>query len=334
MVCGRFVRFFAPAPLAAALALAAVAVSGRAGADTTHIVQRGHTLEAIAHRYHVSVKAIIEANQLLDPRNLRPGQSLVIPGVAPGRSTPTRDAKADGRDRVGEAAAGARAPTASFERGPLRRGRSERDSVHAVRMGQDYRIRVKDGHGHVPANALKTFEQLMRQGNAIHPVDSRLLALLGIVSNHFEGRPLEVVSGYRAYTTAQYTPHSNHNFGRAIDFRVRGVPNEELRDFCRTLRNTGCGYYPNSTFVHLDVRDTSAYWVDWSHAGDPPQYDKPGIAADEGASDVPDETSTAYDVLPELPPAPASSPESSASLPAAVPRSSGAAPAPADEGSE
>ena len=114
---------------------------------------------------------------------------------------------------------------------------------------------MKDRHGKVPAAALKAFERLMRQGGATHPPDPRLVALIGVVSNHF-GKPLEVVSGFRAYTPTQYTPNSRHNVGRALDFRVQGVRNEELRDFCRTLRNAGCGYYPNSTFVHLDVRDT------------------------------------------------------------------------------
>ena len=97
------------------------------------------------------------------------------------------------------------------------------------------------------------------------------------------------MSGYRAYSPTQYTPHSNHNYGKALDFRVRGVKNETLRDFCRTLRAAGCGYYPNSSFVHLDVRDAKAYWVDSSRPGEPPKYDKAGVEADEGASDVPAE---------------------------------------------
>jgi uncharacterized protein YcbK (DUF882 family) len=158
-----------------------------------------------------------------------------------------------------------------------------------MRLGEEFRVRVKDPRGHIPPSALKAFERMMRQGNATHPVDPRLVALVSIVSSHFGGKPLEVVSGYRAYTPTQYTPHSNHNLGKALDFRIRGVTNEALRDFCRTLRSAGCGYYPNSTFVHLDVRDTKAYWVDWSHPGEPPKYDKPGVAADEGTSDVPDE---------------------------------------------
>jgi uncharacterized protein YcbK (DUF882 family) len=278
-----------------------------AWADVTHVVQRGHTIEAIAHRYRVTVKAILDANHLKDAKHLKPGQVLVIPGVdgkghgPGGRERDKRDTvertersehKGDRSERLDHGHVPAHPATASVaarEPPPEPRGRGDADTVYAGRLGEEFRIRVKDGHGHIPPSALKAFERMMRQGNATHTVDPRLVALVGIVSSHFGGKPLEIVSGYRAYTPTQYTAHSNHNLGRALDFRVRGVSNETVRDFCRTLRSAGCGYYPNSTFVHLDVRDTKAYWVDWSHPGEPPKYDRPGVAADEGASDVPDE---------------------------------------------
>ena len=187
---------------------------------------------------------------------------------------------------------GGRTMTAELEPPPEPRARAESESIRAVRLGEDFHIRVRDARGHVPSSALKAFERLMRQGNATHPIDPRLVALLAIVSDHFGSRTIEVVSGFRAYTPTQYTPHSNHNYGKAIDFRVRGVSNEALRDFCRTLRSTGCGYYPNSSFVHLDVRDTKAYWVDWSRPGEPPRYDRAGVPADEGTSDVPEENAS------------------------------------------
>ena len=76
--------------------------------------------------------------------------------------------------------------------------------------------------------------------------------------------------------------------GKAIDFRVSGVPNEAVRDFCRTLKNTGCGYYPHSVFVHMDVRDASAFWIDYSKPGEAPRYNAPNVDADEGTSDVHD----------------------------------------------
>jgi uncharacterized protein YcbK (DUF882 family) len=166
--------------------------------------------------------------------------------------------------------------------------RAPKDSIHAVRLGEQFRIRAKDAHGGLPPVAMKSFERLMRQGEATHPPDPRLVALIRAVSNHFEGRTIEVVSGYRAYTPTQYTPHSNHNVGKALDFRVEGVKNEELWAFCRTLKKVGCGYYPKSTFVHLDVRSANASWIDRSRPGEPPMYDHPGVGADEGTSDVPE----------------------------------------------
>ncbi|MGH8455138.1 MAG: LysM peptidoglycan-binding domain-containing protein [Nevskiales bacterium] len=45
----------------------------------SHRVTQGQTLEVIARRYHTTVKAIMAANNLKDPRRLRAGQVLVIP---------------------------------------------------------------------------------------------------------------------------------------------------------------------------------------------------------------------------------------------------------------
>jgi uncharacterized protein YcbK (DUF882 family) len=262
--------------------------SRAARADVTHIVQRGHTIEAIAHRYRVTAKAIIDANRLADPKHLKLGQTLIIPGVEGAKK---KSAQQESRDkREGGSGVGAsRVSTAEVDRVLEPRGHAETEIIHAVRLGEDFHIRVKDSRGHVAPNALRAFERLMRQGNATHSVDPRLVALVGIVSNHFGGKTIEVVSGYRAYTATQYVSHSNHNYGKALDFRIRGVSDEAVRDFCRTLRSAGCGYYPNGSFVHLDVRDTKASWVDWSRPGEPPRYDKPGAVADEGTSDVSDD---------------------------------------------
>jgi uncharacterized protein YcbK (DUF882 family) len=251
--------------------------------DISHIVQPGHTLQAIASRYRVTAQAILEANHLNDPGQLKAGQVLVIPGV----NLPSRPG--DGKEKTDKE--GRHEAASHLAEGGVRKGgpgfrRGENGIIHAVRGGEVFRIRVKDPHGRIPDTALKAFERLMKEHTTVHPVEPRLLALLGVVSDHFGGRTIEVISGYRAYTPTQYNPHSNHNYGKAIDFRVEGVRNEELRDFCRTLRNTGCGYYPNSTFVHLDVRETSAFWVDWSRPGEPPSYEGSGDPEDVGASDM------------------------------------------------
>jgi hypothetical protein len=62
--------------------------------------------------------------------------------------------------------------------------------------------------------------------------------------------------------------------GLACDFRVAGVSNTELRDYLRrNFDKVGVGYYPNSSFVHLDVRkDHSAFWIDYSGPGERALY--------------------------------------------------------------
>jgi uncharacterized protein YcbK (DUF882 family) len=269
---------------ALALVLASSAV---AHADVQHTVGRGHTIDAIANRYKVSPKAIMDANHLKNAKRLQVGDVLTIPGVkeksdAKGKVAKTEKDKDRDKDRHHKS------DPESFKMKPKTPG-----VVHLKRIAtnEESDIRVADRKGRVAPTTLKSFEKLMRApGGQAHPIEPRLIALLKIVSDHFGSRKIEVVSGFRPYTPTQYTPHSNHNHGKAIDFRVVGVPNEAVRDFCRTLKNTGCGYYPNSVFVHMDAREKPTFWIDYSKPGEPPRYNAPNLDADEGTSDVHDET--------------------------------------------
>jgi hypothetical protein len=101
-------------------------------------------------------------------------------------------------------------------------------------------------------------------------LDKGLLTRVAAVAKHFPGRPISVVSGYRPTSRG-----SLHQVGRALDLRVAGVSNEALVAFCRTLPDTGCGYYPNSSFVHVDVRSPGTgkvTWIDSSGPGEAPNY--------------------------------------------------------------
>ncbi|HRH00167.1 MAG TPA: DUF882 domain-containing protein [Polyangiaceae bacterium] len=108
----------------------------------------------------------------------------------------------------------------------------------------------------------------------IKRVDPGLAERLDLIATHFQkpGRPVRVsvVSGYRPASAG-----SQHAHGRAMDIRVEGVENEELVAFCKSIPDTGCGYYPNSSFVHVDVRDPGAghvSWIDASGPGETPRY--------------------------------------------------------------
>jgi len=91
-----------------------------------------------------------------------------------------------------------------------------------------------------------------------------LVALAG----HFPGRTFTVVSGYRDPSIIRSGHRSNHTRGRAIDLRIEGVPNRVLRDTIHlSFSGVGVGYYPNSSFVHIDIRPRSAQWIDFSGPG-------------------------------------------------------------------
>ena len=101
-------------------------------------------------------------------------------------------------------------------------------------------------------------------------LDKGLLSRIDAIAHRFPGRPISLVSGYRPQSRG-----SLHQSARALDLRVAGASNEELVAFCKTLRDTGCGYYPNSSFVHVDVRNPgtgSVSWIDASGPGEGPHY--------------------------------------------------------------
>src|SRR5580765_1060480 len=54
---GRDMSYVVRSSLALALGLLGLGLPSSSQADVTHTVARGHTIEAIAHRYHVSVKS-------------------------------------------------------------------------------------------------------------------------------------------------------------------------------------------------------------------------------------------------------------------------------------
>lgn len=108
----------------------------------------------------------------------------------------------------------------------------------------------------------------------IRTSDARLVERLQVVVDHFVGKgkkaKIAIISGYRPNSQGSF-----HAQAKAIDFRLEGVDNEKLWAFCKTMQDTGCGYYPNSSFVHMDARDSGAghiSWIDASGPGESPRY--------------------------------------------------------------
>lgn len=180
----------------------------------------------------------------------------------------------------------------------------EKEPVEFVRGPEDERFELTKCDGTIMPGALERFSIMIRPGGAARPVapaaelakksgpdiapgirrvNPHLLERVQMVAEHF-GKPnapakLFIISGYRPASIG-----SMHSTGRAMDFRVDGIKNEDVVAFCKTINDTGCGYYPNSSFVHMDVRDTGTghtAWIDASGPGETPRYVKQWPPAEE-----------------------------------------------------
>ena len=131
-----------------------------------------------------------------------------------------------------------------------------------LHTGERLELRLFDGAGHIRTGALTELRQLMRcvrTGND-HPIHWRLSTILVALAAHYPGRVITVVSGFRDPSVSKGTHRSNHTRGRAIDLRVEGVENRDLRDvIARSFQGVGVGYYPNSSFIHVDIREPVSY---------------------------------------------------------------------------
>lgn len=112
--------------------------------------------------------------------------------------------------------------------------------------------------------------ELVAEG--VHWLHPGLLERLQAIGEAFAPSAIEIVSGYRPDASVR----SRHHHGRALDLAIDGAPREALRDLALTFPQTGVGWYPNSTFVHVDVREESTYWVDLSGPGEAPRYVREG----------------------------------------------------------
>lgn len=123
----------------------------------------------------------------------------------------------------------------------------------------------------------------------------RVIWLLSEIAKELPWRALYIYSGYRPLPPSANPAASNarrglggghgglHTDARAVDLAVHGVPTTKLFEVCRKLPDTGCGYYPNHPFVHVDVRRPGllkAAWIDTSFPGEPSVYVRswPGVA--------------------------------------------------------
>ncbi len=173
-------------------------------------------------------------------------------------------------------------------------------AIDVMRGVEEEKLALTKCDGELAPGALERMSILVRPSSASRPIasldelikskgpdvapgvkriDGALVSHLEQVIEHFaktamlkkdETPRVFVISGYRPGSKGSF-----HQSGKALDFRIDGVKNEELVAYCKTLSDVGCGYYPNSSFVHMDVRAPGTghvAWIDASGPGESPNY--------------------------------------------------------------
>jgi uncharacterized protein YcbK (DUF882 family) len=255
---------------------------------TVHVVKPGESVAKIADFYGVAQRDLIELNHLKKKTRVKPGQKLKIPNVL----------RVTGRQYTVKEGDSLASIARKFHSGARDIARANKINGHAalkpgriivipgkqgsgkyiklngkvprpivflrVRTGEREKLRLYSKNGKVIYKSVKILSHISRDKKGNQPekrLNYGLIEILQRLAWRFAGKPIEIISGYRAQSTGA---ESQHAFGRAMDLRIPGVSCKKIFNFCKTLPSSGCGYYPNSGFVHMDIREKRVRWVDTS----------------------------------------------------------------------
>jgi len=130
-------------------------------------------------------------------------------------------------------------------------------------------ITYKDDDGEYLRDGIDEIEYILRcrMTNEEISMDLKLIEVIDKIQDHFDAEEVHIISGYRSPTLnvtlraqgRRVASRSLHMNGMAIDIRIPGVSTRELRDYARSLKAGGVGYYAGPDFVHIDVGRVR-YW--------------------------------------------------------------------------
>jgi uncharacterized protein YcbK (DUF882 family) len=136
-------------------------------------------------------------------------------------------------------------------------------SFHHTHTNEDLTITYKRD-GRYDEEALKKINWELRdwrRNEAIRMDPQVLDAVWELYREVGATQPIEIICGYRAPATnamlrrrsSGVARFSQHTLGKAIDLHIPGVSLEAQREAAMRLQRGGVGYYPSSTFIHVDV---------------------------------------------------------------------------------
>jgi uncharacterized protein YcbK (DUF882 family) len=132
-------------------------------------------------------------------------------------------------------------------------------------LDESVKVNIYNEDGSYNIESLRSLDHVLRcrRTDDEKPIEPRLFTILSHVYDHFGGKPIDIVSGYRN----QRKKTSNHYKGTATDIRIEGVTPKKIESFAESIDTggLGVGLYPRGQFVHIDVRPLPSYrWIDMS----------------------------------------------------------------------
>ena len=142
--------------------------------------------------------------------------------------------------------------------------------LRAENLNEEVKVNIYKADGSFDEGALAKLDDLFRcaRTGAVRAVRADLYEQLSRFYDHFEGKRIDLVSGFRFAERNS----SRHYHASAMDIRIKGVTIREMYAFAESLDGggMGIGIYPRSGFVHVDFRapgEPSYRWTDWSGHG-------------------------------------------------------------------
>ena len=96
----------------------------------------------------------------------------------------------------------------------------------------------------------------------VFPMDPRVVDILSMAQSRSRtSTPFQILSAYRSPKTnfnlrrasSGVAKNSFHMYGQALDIRNPSISTKRLRNIAVGLKAGGVGYYPKSSFIHVDT---------------------------------------------------------------------------------
>ncbi len=137
--------------------------------------------------------------------------------------------------------------------------------------GEKITVRYRNKDGSYNEEALEKINKIARCSltGEVRRVPVKLVELIDRISDRFGKRAVILLSGYRTKPLNDITPgaakKSMHLIAWAMDIKIEGVSLKRVKDFARSLKIGGVGYYPRYGFIHVDIGKVR-YWEKYQYS--------------------------------------------------------------------